>query len=57
MKVFYGILLIFILCSIFHLSQEIIIGQRCYRAPDCFSVMKLAVGKPTGKCTNGRCDC
>nr|WDU65868.1 putative KTx Tcis23 [Tityus cisandinus] len=57
MKVFYGILVIFILCSIFHLSQEIIIGQRCYRAPDCFSACKLAVGKPTGKCTNGRCDC
>nr|P56219.2 RecName: Full=Potassium channel toxin alpha-KTx 4.2; AltName: Full=Neurotoxin Ts-kappa; Short=TsK; Short=TsKappa; AltName: Full=Tityustoxin-9; Short=Ts9; Flags: Precursor [Tityus serrulatus]QPD99048.1 potassium channel toxin Ts9 [Tityus serrulatus]WLF82715.1 putative KTx [Tityus melici] len=57
MKVLYGILIIFILCSMFYLSQEVVIGQRCYRSPDCYSACKKLVGKATGKCTNGRCDC
>nr|WDU65865.1 putative KTx Tcis20 [Tityus cisandinus] len=57
MKVVYVILMVFILCSMVDLSQQVFINVKCRGSKECLPACKAAVGKAAGKCMNGKCKC
>nr|WDU65867.1 putative KTx Tcis22 [Tityus cisandinus] len=57
MKVVYVILMVFILCSMFDLSQQDFINHKCRGSSECLPACKAAIGKASGKCINSQCKC
>nr|WDU65862.1 putative KTx Tcis17 [Tityus cisandinus] len=60
MKVFCGILLIFILCSMIYLSEQCstcLDKPICGASRECYDPCYKAFGRAHGKCMNNRCRC
>nr|WDU65856.1 putative KTx Tcis11 [Tityus cisandinus] len=59
MKAFYGILMIFVLCSMCYISVDsnVILNVKCNQTSQCTAPCKIKRNTPNHKCINGLCHC
>uniref|UniRef100_A0A0C9S3A0 TSA: Tityus bahiensis Tbah02600 mRNA sequence n=1 Tax=Tityus bahiensis TaxID=50343 RepID=A0A0C9S3A0_TITBA len=60
MQIFYGLLLMFVLCSSIHLSEQwcsTCLDLACGASRECYDPCFKAFGRAHGKCMNNKCRC
>uniref|UniRef100_A0A1E1WVW2 Putative potassium channel toxin n=1 Tax=Tityus obscurus TaxID=1221240 RepID=A0A1E1WVW2_TITOB len=59
MKAFYGMLMIFVLCSMCYIlvDSQYNTHVKCSESSECLEVCKDEYGYRVNKCNNGRCTC